>query len=331
MLFAVLASLTPLVPAAPPAERIVVTPAKRIEAIETFTIRGPNLALTQWIFMAPRPPELPGQTATSVRIVPGINHSLLELSPFRRPVVEVRIPVQDPKLRRAFTVEVKYQATLRARKLEPVPISIKVEPVSPLPARERQTFLASVSLLDHDVARFRRWLDDNGLRRQEREDDVSLARRIYTFIRKHYAYRQEVTQDRHASVLCTKDATDCGGQAGLFVSALRANGVPARVLVGRRAQSMKKDDKDDLQTHVRAEFRAAGIGWVPADPAGGLFGEEPGDFLVLHLDYGLVYDTRALGRKTLTGIQTVAWWGVGPGSFDGSTKTFDWQVRELPR
>ncbi|MBI1914424.1 MAG: transglutaminase domain-containing protein [Planctomycetes bacterium] len=332
MLFAVLASLAPLTPAAPPGERIVVTPVKRIEAVETCTVRGPKLAVTFWTLMAVRPPELPGQRDTSVTIVPGVNRSLLELSPLRRPVVEVRLPVQDPKLRREITVEVKYRATLLSRKLMPVPVGAKVEPARPLPERDRKAFLAAASLLDHDVPRFRRWLADTGLHRQEREDDVSLARRIYTHLRKNYTYRFDEAQDRHASVLCTKDATDCGGQAALFVSALRANSVPARVLVGRRAQSMKKDDKaDDLQVHVRAEFHADGIGWVPVDPAFGLFGEEPGDFLVLHLDYGLIYDTRILGRKTLTLVQKVGWWGVGPGSFDGSTETYAWQVRELPR
>ena len=51
---------------------------------------------------------------------------------------------------------------------------------------------------------------------------------------------------------------DCGNQASVFISLLRAKGIPARHVVLCRVGS----------AHVRAEFYLAGYGWIPADPNG---------------------------------------------------------------
>src|SRR5207248_1997886 len=82
--------------------------------------------------------------------------------------------------------------------------------------------------------------------------------------------------------------------AGVFVCALRANDIPARQMVGRMVKSQTPIDKPPYGAHSRAEFFAEGVGWVPVDPTFGLgdktpsgltqFGNDAGDFLVLHLD-----------------------------------------------
>src|SRR5207244_13017163 len=101
--------------------------------------------------------------------------------------------------------------------------------------------------------------------------------------------------DGRASPVCRAGTTDCGGLSVLFVTILRGNDIPARTLVGRWAQSSKaKDivgDSPYYQTHVKAEFFAEGIGWVPADPASALsekqgdrmrcLGRDPGNFLTM--------------------------------------------------
>src|SRR5205085_6623815 len=115
--------------------------------------------------------------------------------------------------------------------------------------------------------------------------------------------------------------SDCGGLSMLLVAALRAGGVPARTLYGRWAESAKPGEKADdqpfLQWHVKAEFYATGIGWVPVDMASGIlhdkspeglefFGKDPGNFLTIHVDPNMMVDTKVDGQKTLMGLQRPA-------------------------
>ena len=70
----------------------------------------------------------------------------------------------------------------------------------------------------------------------------------------------------------------------MYVSILRSNGIPARCLSGR---NLEPDS-----THVRLDFYAEGVGWVPGDPAlaisrrsaGAGFGREPTDMVIMHFD-----------------------------------------------
>ena len=137
--------------------------------------------------------------------------------------------------------------------------------------------------------------------------------------------------------------SDCGGMSVVFVSALRARGIPARVLVGRWAQSSttESNGKRFDQQHVKAEFYAQGVGWVPADVTSGVlhdkspegltfFGYDPGDFLVLHLGTNLICDTAVLGRKTIAWMQSPAHWAVGEGTFDKAVIRESWIVKATP-
>jgi hypothetical protein len=150
--------------------------------------------------------------------------------------------------------------------------------------------------------------------------------------------------DRRASQVCRAGQADCGGLTCLFASVLRANGVPARMLVGRWAESEKAGDKlngfDYHQTHVKAEFFAQGIGWVPVDLAGGLsdgadrefahFGDDPGDFLAFQVDEDFVVNPLGAGREIIWGMQNVAYWYFGKG--DGKDEVYkeNWTVQRLP-
>jgi len=64
--------------------------------------------------------------------------------------------------------------------------------------------------------------------------------------------------------------SDCGGLATLYVSILRANGIPARCLTGRSI--------DPNTPHVKMDFYAEGVGWVPGIPPSpsGRIGRAPG-------------------------------------------------------
>jgi transglutaminase-like putative cysteine protease len=140
--------------------------------------------------------------------------------------------------------------------------------------------------------------------------------------------------------------SDCGGLSVLFATVLRSQGVPTRTLVGRWANSAKANDKvgeiEYFQEHVKAEFFANGVGWVPVDVSAavvhdktpaklGYFGIDRGDFLTMHFDSDLAVDTLHFGVRTINLLQGVCYWARGAGTFKDAVQRENWEVEVLPQ
>ena len=139
-----------------------------------------------------------------------------------------------------FTVEATYELTINRRRLEP---GEPTAPVTRLTRAERSAFLAPSKHFDFTSPKFRAWLAKQDLKRKKDERDLDFAfRAMETMVRTH-VYRFELRSDRSASAVCKAGWSDCGGLATVYVSILRANGIPARCLSGR---NLKPDG-----THVR--------------------------------------------------------------------------------
>ncbi len=126
----------------------------------------------------------------------------------------------------------------------------------------------------------------------------------------------------------------------LLVSALRANRVPARALCGRWAKSAAGNDPM-MGMHVKTEFWAEGIGWIPCDLSSAVqfdrdgntlryFGDDPGDILVQHTDTDLRFDTVYFGEQGRAFVQRAAYWVRGTGASALSQERETWQVEDLP-
>ena len=62
------------------------------------------------------------------------------------------------------------------------------------------------------------------------------------------------------------------------------------------------------------------------------FGNDPGDFLTMHLDTDVSFDTLYFGTKTMPLLQKASYWAAGSGNFDGVVTQEDWKVSiEPPR
>ena len=157
---------------------------------------------------------------------------------------------------RGFTVLATYDATISRRKLEP---GEPAAPAAPLTRAERSAFLSPSNHFDFKSQGFRAWLVKHELKRKPEERDLDFAYRAMKAMVRTLTYRFELKSDRRASAVCKAGWSDCGGLATVYVSILRANGIPARCLSGR---NLKPDG-----THVRLDFYAEGVGWVPGDPA----------------------------------------------------------------
>lgn len=95
---------------------------------------------------------------------------------------------------------------------------------------------------------------------------------------------------------------DCGNFSSVFISLLRAKGIPARHIV------MVHGKADEF--HVRAEFYVPGYGWVPSDPTWGkkYFGVFEGDYIVMTQGINTVIRDYDGNDLTLDLLQTYALW-----------------------
>ena len=151
---------------------------------------------------------------------------------------------------------------------------------------------------------------------------------------------------RGVDSMCSRMKSDCGGLSLIFVSTMRRAGIPARVLAGRWAKSSiegeRAGDMPYHQTHVKAEFFAQGVGWVPVDCALAVvygkpnridqyFGADPGEFFVWHVDPDMIVDTIHFGAEHVPWINGgFPFWVRGRGPLISPRTTETWKV-ELRR
>ncbi|WZP00810.1 transglutaminase-like domain-containing protein [Isosphaeraceae bacterium EP7] len=343
---AALALLAALVPApaavaAGPKYAIESKPSRRVEATLTLAISAPQLKADEWDVFVPKIPALPCQSAVSSAARPE-GREVAEGSPRHQPVLEVIVAATTGELAKALTVEARYTATLIARRLVELKPGDAPAKVAPLTANERVLSLrASAEHFDFETPEFRAWLADRGLARGEGEPDVDYARRVFLAIKKEFSYHYTNKLDRHATAVCKAGKSDCGGLSVVFTSAMRAHGIPARLLVGRWAfDGGEGGGPAGNQEHVKAEFYADGVGWVPVDCSSAIlhdkepegltyFGTDAGDFIVHHLDLDLEIPSHRFGKQTMMVLQIPPWWVRGSGQLAGVTSVVSWKVADL--
>jgi Transglutaminase-like superfamily len=333
-----------LTPGAEPTPKYVLKSAdnQRIEAVLTYEIMMPKLIAQEWIIYVAKAPELPGQTHVSTTLEPEGKASF-ELSPERRPVMMAKVSGQNGR-KNELTIRVKYQATLRARELVAMKPGRTAPTVEPLSEPTRQGALELGGDFDWKAEPIQKWVRDHRLHRNKDESDIDFARRVFLTIKKNFTYEYKSEMNRHASAVCKAGKSDCGGLSQLLVTILRGNDIPARTLEGRWAQSSKlKELVGELpyyQTHVKAEFFASGVGWVPVDIATAIldkkgdglnsFGHDPGDFLILHVNPNMRLDSIHFGKQVIDSLQGPAYWVTGRGNVEPTETHEKWEVRRIP-
>ncbi len=315
-----------------PGYRLVPKSARRIKAALTVEMKAPNLLADEWsVFVSPIP-ELPGQVETRTTLVPQ-GKLIRELSDATRPMILTRIPSLGEQWRRGVKARADYEATLLERRLEPLePGDPPPTAVASLDARSRRFWLASGHQFDFNTPRFKAWLTENQLRREPAENEVDFARKAFLAVRHGFTHYEGADVPHLASKVCELGKSDFAGLTAVFVAALRANGIPTRVLAGRMVLMNGKPTKATWP-HARTEFYVTGLGWVPADPAGAIrsgrkteglefFGNDNAEFLTHHLDTDIILDTY-FGTKTHEWLMDPALWMIGGGNFDGNSIKVD--------
>lgn len=320
----------------------------KIEFVEKQTVTAtlvatssfPNLEAKEWIAFAAVAPVLPGQKNLKTTFDFPTAETVIESSPLARPVMSARVPAQTDDLKSKLSMKVQYTTTLYSRHLAVAGDGVAAK-VVPLTASESVAALAEFGDIDFKTPAFQKWLTSAGYLRRKTEGEIPFARRVFLGLRGSYTYDYKNDMDRKASVVCDAAKSDCGGLSLLFTAVMRANEIPARTLFGRWATSAKADDKIGAiayyQWHVRAEFYAATVGWVPVDLATSIqhdksqdgleqFGHDAGDFLTLHIDANLQLDTVTFGKQTTHNLQGPIFWVFGSGKMGKRTDQESWSV-----
>gem|GEM_PF-291499 len=321
-----------------------VTRTRSIDAVLTYELTTPKMLASEWVVVAPLAPELPGQMNVRSHLNPG-GEQTWDLTAGHRPLLLSRLAVAPGDRSNRVSVHVTYQATLLARHLNGRRPGSEVQNAIPLGTDERRKALAQGGSYELDAPEFRRWLSAEGLAWRSDESEVDFARRVFLAIRGGLRYEYREGMDRRLSQVCATRRSDCGGLALLFAAVLRSQTIPARILVGRWALSAEPGARlggiDYDQWHVKAEFYAEGVGWIPADPAASLiydhspeglqyFGHDPGDFLTWHVDPDLVIDSIHFGPQPAPLLNGgLAVWVVGSGSVANPRVRQDWQVHDV--
>jgi transglutaminase-like putative cysteine protease len=310
----------------------------RVVATLTRDASYPNLKGTDWTIFASQAPELPGQIKTESTLEPA-GESAREKSEMARPLLMARVHSDAGHPLSSMRIQLTYEATLRSRRLRRGAPARKVADLSP---QDRQMYLAEHGFFDFNQPAFHEWVEKHGLERQAKEGEIHFARRVFLVLKAGMQYDAPLKKDFHATATCKSGRADCGGLSVLFASILRSNNIPARTLWGRWAKSADPGkiwfNHPYYQTHVKAEFFAQGVGWVPVDVSSAIlhdkspqgvkfFGNDPGDFITFHVDGNLDVDTLLFGIKPLGNLQTTRWWIQGDGTLTDEKLTEAWQVK----
>jgi hypothetical protein len=320
---------------------IAVEPAKKVEATLQYSYDAPDLTAVDWVVYAPKPPSHPSQKLLQLDMRP-MPKEVSDLAWADRHVLAARVAGGKSDSMHHLDVTVGYRLQLFKRDLMPAEGNKPAAKVT-LSRAERDESLNPTETLDFDTAAFGQWLDKEKLRPNPDETEVDFARRAFLQLKGEFEYLYTGSMDRHSSKVCRAGKSDCGGLNGMLVSVLRASGIPARLLVGRWAESSK--DGDSLgnlpyyQTHVKGEFFLTNVGWVPIDLSSALgdkskeglrfFGHDGGNFVAMHLDPDLQLDTIHFGHQTIQWLQGPTFWVTGGGKMESSKTTDKWVVKEL--
>lgn len=314
---------------------------ERVEASLIFVAAAPRMSnLKEWVFLGPMPPDHPSIANVKVESTPAHTEVREKIAP-RRPGLMWRIVPADPAAK-FTTLSITYTLDLVPRRLvvRPATAPAHVE----LGAEERAACTAAGTLTNFDTDGFQAWLAAEKLRPRPDETDIDFARRAFQHIDEKAGFDFKATMDRRATAVCKVMKSDCAGLSSLYVAVLRANGIPARQLIGRWAQSSKKDEKlegiDWQQEHVKSEFFAAGVGWVPVDISvavqldktpGSLrhFGRDDGGLVLMHIDPDVRLDGIHPGFRSVQFLQGPEFHCIGTGSMEGRVSRSDWQVKTL--
>lgn len=169
------------------------------------------------------------------------------------------------------------------------------------------------SMIDPENPTIAGWADN--LWSKSKGNHVEYAKLCYDWVTSHFTYGIYFSDNTIEDIL-KRMSGDCGNQTAIWLSLVRAKGIPARPVVMISPIGTRQNE---MGHHVCGEYYLAGYGWIPMDPTGFYVGLFPDDnFIVQNRDFSFNY---TVGSETLNCalLQGVWWlvWGYGNGTLEG--------------
>ena len=317
-------------------------PRQKVRATLEYDIgSGLKSQVREWVVYTCIPPQLSRQSLISamlkIKSSKIIAQKVCEESCLKRPVLRIHLSAGTQYLQ-CLPVRAEFSATLNETRLL---AGAPQKPVPALSASERAHNLMPTYSLDYKSETFQNWLKANELFKRPSESDLDFAWRVFLCVKSKYRYFWSQSLDRRNSKVCLKYRADCAGLSYLYCGALRANGVPARPLIGRWARTSTEieDNSNYFNCHVKSEFYASGIGWIPVDISQAVsnphedaklfFGKDDGDFIVMHVNPDLVLDSIYQGLKNVRSMPDFRFWLLESGSSSQIPRRIIWKVSRL--
>ncbi len=313
----------------------------------TLEVNVPSLDAESWVFALAEFPSTGAQEVRTSTTVP-TSTRIPDRSPLSRTILYSKFRADSAQLKHAASIQAESEVVLYSRSLRSGKSSTSgssdVATVELLSDANRKIFLRPNKECEYSSKVFRDWKAKNEFARKEDEGEIQFARRVYQSLVRSYQYLYVPDQDRTAAALCKTNKTDCGGLSILFVTVMRSEGIPARVLAGRWAKSANEGETIDGQRyhqyHVIAEFYASNVGWVPLDASSAIlhdespeklqfFGQDRGNFVVMHVDTGIDFDSGLFGNYQYAFLQIPVFWVRGSGKLKDKVIEESWVVETV--
>jgi transglutaminase-like putative cysteine protease len=305
-------------------------PAQELSATLEGEVRAPDLSAEEWILYAAQAPKHALSEARRQTFATKGSGKARRSKPVDGVLLlrGARLPAEEKGIR----YRLEYAITTYTVTLRPGASKTRVRAPS---FRLLRPYLEAKGPFEFSDPRVAAWVRRTGLKRRRGERDLAFGWRVLDAIAKGFTYAAPPkSPERTCAQVIADGASDCGGLSGVAVSVLRANKIPARWVVGRW---VVPDKDDEPQYHVKFEFYAKGIGWVPCDGSGAVtwkgkaaaaFGRARGTFFVMHVESPLEVKSFHWGLKQVLFMQGAVWWVKGRGSLDGNVSSERWIVRE---
>eukprot|EP01113_Clastostelium_recurvatum_P012645 TRINITY_DN1656_c2_g1_i2.p1 TRINITY_DN1656_c2_g1~~TRINITY_DN1656_c2_g1_i2.p1 ORF type:complete len:526 (-),score=105.91 TRINITY_DN1656_c2_g1_i2:45-1622(-) len=331
-----------------------IVPSRHYTAQLRMGYTFPNLVANEWIVTMPSPPSShPMQTTQNVELRiydkndPNPNKAPLAVGSNVDNYLRARFSPSRPSAPSSF--ECVYQVDLAVSK-RAIRKRTPQDPANVVILGERpgNHHLEPTEMMDFSSPVVQQWLAQNNVASHnfDSEPPLAFAFRAFSILRNKFKYTRMESGDRKASAAISMGTGDCGSLSAVYVSILRANGIPSRLVVGRWAKDTGTWDMPTPsgtkpvyhQTHVYAEFWVDGLGWIPTDPSQSVaydltpanlayFGKDSNDFVLFHNE-PMFIDTIHFGTKFFDFAQLPVFFATGSGNFDNSTTDQHWTVKD---
>ncbi len=145
---------------------------------------------------------------------------------------------------------------------------------------------------------------------------LTYSKKAYLYTAQGFTYQNAYTGIHPMSEIISQNGGDCGNLSSIFISLLRARGIPAHHLIGVNTKG---------KFHAYSEFYLEGTGWIPvdvtyknSDPRGDYFGKVSlkSQLMIVSNDVNITVEREPGQMVTEPLLQSFLWWAWGKGDFN---------------